>query len=151
MPLIELAARPVETVDRSCTLAEAARLMVERSVGSLVITDAGSKTPTGIVTDRDLVVLLARGLDPQRDTVESLTDSPLETIRLGERLQHVTQKMRKSGVRRLPIVDDEGRLAGIVSLDDVLVLLGREMADLAMTVESELERDRARTGGEGGG
>jgi CBS domain-containing protein len=147
MPLIEMAARSVVTVEADCSLVEAARRMVESSVGSLVIADADRKKPLGIVTDRDLVVLLARGADPKRDTVAPLVRPGLETVSEGETLQHVTQKLRKHGIRRLPIVDEEGRLAGIVSLDDVLVLLGREMADLAMAVEGELANERAAAPG----
>jgi CBS domain-containing protein len=143
MDLIELAAREIETVDTRCTLLEAARRMADESVGCLVITEPGSAVPLGIVTDRDLVMLLARGADPSRDTVASLTTRALETLRVGEDLQQATHKMRKHGVRRLPIVDAEGRLSGIVALDDLLVLLGRGMADLALAVEGELLQERS--------
>jgi len=144
MDLIELAMRKVEVVETGCTLVEAARRMVEHSVGSLVITDASGEVPLGIVTDRDLVVMLARGVDPHRETLAPLTRRELASVRLGEGLQHVTHTMRKHGVRRLPILDAEGRLAGIVSMDDVLVLLGRGVADLAMAVEGELQVERSR-------
>jgi CBS domain-containing protein len=148
MSLIELAARNVETVGPDCTLVEASRRMVENCVGSLVITDPSGEVPLGIVTDRDLVVLLAKGVDPATETLASLTRPHLETVRVGDELQNVTHKMRKHGVRRLPVLDVEGRLAGIVSMDDVLVLLGREMADLALAVEGELAHERAtRSGG----
>jgi CBS domain-containing protein len=143
--LIELAARDVATVEAGCTLLEAARRMAERSVGCLVITDGSGRTPLGIVTDRDLVLLLARGGDPRGETVASLTTRPLETLRADESFQQAAHKMRKHGVRRLPIVDPDGRLAGIVSLDDLLVLLGRGMADLALAVEGELFQERGRS------
>ena len=147
MSLIELAARNVETVEPECTLVEASRRMVECSVGSLLITDPSGEVPLGIVTDRDLVALLAKGADPATETLASLTRSHLETVRVGEQLQHVTHKMRKFGIRRLPVLDVEGRLAGIVSMDDVLVLLGREMADIALAVEGELAHERAAGAG----
>ena len=143
MNQIELAAREVETVDPSCSLLEAARRMADQSVGCLIITDASSEVPLGIVTDRDLVMLMARGVDPSTQTVASLTTRELETLRADEGLQQATHKMRKHGVRRLPILDVEGRLAGIVSMDDLMVLLGRGMADLALAVEGELLHERA--------
>ena len=58
------------------------------------------------------------------------------------RLSDVTRTMREHGVRRLPILDPEGRLAGLIALDDVISLLGRELADVAGTVGEELEHER---------
>lgn len=142
MSLIELAAREVQTVRPDCTLLEASRRMVDDGVGCLVITDGSGEVPLGIVTDRDIVVMLARGADPKLDTLAPLTRRSLETLEAGESLQQVAHKMRKHGVRRLPILDVEGRLAGLVSMDDVLVLLGRGMADLALAVEGELGEAR---------
>jgi len=51
--------------------------------------------------------------------------------------------MRKHGVRRLPITDYRGQLLGIVSLDDIIRLLGREMADISEAIEGELEHERS--------
>lgn len=142
MDLIELAAREVQTVGPGCTLLEASRRMLDHGVGCLVITDPQGSQPLGIVTDRDVVVSLARGADPRVDTVAPLTRRRLEVVRPGEGIQQVAHKMRKHGVRRLPIVDAEGALAGIVCMDDVLVLLGRGMADLALAVEGGLAQGR---------
>jgi signal-transduction protein with cAMP-binding, CBS, and nucleotidyltransferase domain len=94
------------------------------------------------VTDRDLVVILAEGLDPDEATVECLAFRPLRTIGPGASLADAARAMREAGVRRLPIVDLEGRLVGLVSLDDVLVALGREVADVQRAISGELGRER---------
>jgi CBS domain-containing protein len=129
--------------------------MAEHAVGSLVITDPADGSMVGIITDRDLVKMLAEGRDPDADTVSCFVGAPLETVSVNDTLRDVTERMRKHAVRRFPIVDVEGRLVGIVSLDDVLVLLGREMSDVASAVETELERERIieeiRTGSTGSG
>ena len=67
MSISDLMRTPVETVQGSCTIADAARAMLKHSVGALVIADA-SRRPTGIVTDRDLVTMISEGLDPKQAT-----------------------------------------------------------------------------------
>jgi CBS domain-containing protein len=142
MSLAQLTLAPVRTVQPSATVAEAARLMCDQSVGALVITDASGLTPLGIITDRDLVWMIAEGLDARDATVGQFVRSTLHTVRISDSLSDATKKMRENGVRRLPIIDHEGRLLGIVSLDDVLVLLGRELADAAAAIDSELAHER---------
>lgn len=142
MSLVELARRPLRTIEPSCTIREAARQMLEHSVGALVVTDASGTTPLHIVTDRDLVVMLGEGLDPDVATVACLAHKPLQTIEVGASVAEAAHRMREAGVRRLPLVDAEGRLVGIVSLDDVLVDLGREMADIERTIRSEISHER---------
>ena len=142
MSLAKLTLAPVRTIQPSATVAEAACLMCEQSVGALVITDASGVTPLGIITDRDLVWMISEGFDARETTVDQFVRSPLQTVRVSESLSDATKKMRESGVRRLPIVDQEGRLLGIVSLDDILVLLGRELADAAAAISGELEHER---------
>ena len=142
MSLRDLTCRSVQTVEPMTSLRDAARLMVEHAVGSLVITAPADGSPVGIITDRDLVKMLAEGRDPESDTVSCFFGAPLETVSVNDTLREVTERMRKHAVRRFPIVDAEGRLVGIVSLDDVLVFLGREMSDVASAVETGLERER---------
>lgn len=131
----------VATVEPGFTLLEAARRMIHRNVGALVLIDDRSQ-PVGIITDRDLVVLLAEGVDPSQATIGCFAGQMLQTASVVDSIRDVTEKMRKHGVRRLPVVDSEGRLAGIVALDDILVLLGRELADVAETIENELSHER---------
>jgi CBS domain-containing protein len=140
--LAELTHRPLRTIGPSCTIREAARRMIEHSVGALVITDPSGTTPLHIVTDRDLVVMLGEGLDPDQGTVDCLAYKPLQTIGIGASLADAARAMRAAGVRRLPIVDSERRLVGVVSLDDVLVALGREMSDVEKAIRSEIAHER---------
>jgi CBS domain-containing protein len=143
MALEEIVRKPARTIEPGRTLVEAAQEMIRHSVGALVISDAADAEPTGIVTDRDLVVMLAEGLDPETATVDCLVKAPLTTVPLSATLRETTELMRKAGVRRLPVLDAAGRLLGLVSLDDVLRTLGRELSDLAMAVTEELEHERA--------
>jgi CBS domain-containing protein len=142
MSLAELAQKALYTVTPTDKVARAARLMCEHSVGALVISDESGVTPLGVITDRDLVWMVAEGLDPKVAVVAQFVGAPLHTARVTDGLAEVTRKMREHGVRRLPIVDSENRLIGLVSLDDVLVLLGRELADVAGTITSEIEHER---------
>ena len=141
MSLAQLTLAPVRTIQATATVAEAARVMCEQCVGALVITDASGVTPLGIITDRDLVWMIAEGLDAREAIVGQFARGALQTIHVSENLSDATQKMRDSGVRRLPIVDQENRLLGIVSLDDILVLLGRELADAAAAITGEWKHE----------
>lgn len=142
MSLTELTQKPVYTVQPGDTVAKAARLMCDHSVGALVIADASGMTPLGVITDRDLVWMIAEGLDPRVAEVGQFVRSALHTARVSDSLSEVTHKMREHGVRRLPIVDQEARLLGMVSLDDVLVLLGRELGDAAEAITGEIAHER---------
>jgi len=142
MSLTKLTQKPVYSVQPTDTVAKATPLMCDHSVGALVITDATGVTPLGVITDRDLIWMIAEGLDPQVAEVGQFVHAPLHTARVTDSLSEVTHKMREHGVRRLPIVDQEGRLIGLVSLDDVLVLLGRELADAAGAISGEMAHER---------
>jgi CBS domain-containing protein len=142
MNINDIVGRPVRAVRPSNTLVEAAGLMCRHSVGALILTDESEETPLGVVTDRDLVWMISEGLDPATATVDELVRAPLETIGIAESLSDATTRMRRAGVRRLPVVDAEGRLVGLLSLDDVLALLGRELADIAEGIRGELAHER---------
>jgi CBS domain-containing protein len=149
MSISDLMRTPVQTVQGSCTIADAARAMVKHSVGALVIADASGR-PTGIVTDRDLVTMISEGLDPKQATLGSLVRPPLVTANIDDNLAAITKRMKSAGVRRIPIVDRDGALAGIVSLDDLLIAMAqtfsgiaREVSDVAGALKAEFIHEHA--------
>jgi len=109
--------------------------MRDRNVGAVVVVE-GQK-PVGIITDRDLALALgARGV-ASGAPVQNVMTAPVRTIPEAAGIFGATQCMRDAGVRRLPIVDKDGHLTGIVSLDDLLRLLGGELYNLAEGVRHE--------------
>lgn len=130
---------------RSGSIVEAAQLMREHHVGDLVVVDeqAGRRVPVGIVTDRDLVVeILAKQVEPGAVTIGDIMSTELVIARESDGLFDTLQRMRAKGVRRVPVVDAGGALAGIVAVDDFLDLLSEEITALARLVSREQARER---------
>lgn len=120
----------------SGTLADAAKLMDERNVGTIVI--AEGDRPVGIVTDRNIALALGRkGMSPL-DPIQKLMRCPVTTIAAHDGIFKATQMMRETGLRRLVVMDAAGKMCGIVSLDDLLFLLGRELNNMAQVVRPEV-------------
>jgi len=111
-------------------------LMKEHNVGTIVIVECGK--PIGIVTDRDLA--LAFGVDrvATESPVAEVMTTPITTITQDKDLYDATWYMQSYHVRRLPIVDEDGRLVGIVTTDDLLKLLGHELSNLAEGIQPSL-------------
>lgn len=112
-----MTASPV-TISPEALVGDAARVMAEKGIGSLVVVERGA--PVGILTERDLVVkVLAKdnGHCPVRDVMTS----PVVTIRPETDVFEATRKMLKFGIRRLPVVDGS-RLVGIVTERDLLAV-----------------------------
>jgi CBS domain-containing protein len=138
MPIDRLLRRPVKTLPPEATCQEAAALMRDENVGAIVV--AEESRPLGVVTDRDLVVrVIAAGADATRVLVrEVMTGEPIFVS--GERsLEQAIAAMRDLAIRRVPIVDANGKLRGLVSMDDLLVLLAEQFSDLAHTIRKEIE------------
>jgi CBS domain-containing protein len=105
-----------------------------------VVKEAGQ--PTGIVTDRDLVVrVLARGIDPTTATLGRFVTYDPITVSLYDGIETAAERMRTHGVRRLPIVDENGDIVGIVTADDLLILLGGELAAISEGIENRSDAD----------
>ncbi len=105
---------------------QAASLMRHRHVGALVVVDNPTveSAPLGVVTDHDLVVeVLGNGLDPAKTTVGSLMRTPVVIANETEDTAQVIERMRAHGVRRLPVVAGDGKVVGIITLNDLLRLL----------------------------
>jgi CBS domain-containing protein len=133
---IENFAKPVITVAPHDPLELVARNMDEHNVGAVIVVD--HEQPVGIVTDRDLALALSVGGATARTHAAGVMTTPVETIVTGESVYQATQIMRDRHVRRLAVVDDEGELIGIVTLDDLLRLLSRELANLVEGIVPEM-------------
>lgn len=140
-----LATPIVVTANPETTAAQAARLMREHHVGSLVVVDADvdSGRPLGIVTDRDLVLaVMAEDLDASLFTVGDLmsTDLALATGDAGLMLAVTTLRERR--LRRLIVVDDAGRVTGVLTLEDLLDALATELGTLVQALRGARDRER---------
>jgi CBS domain-containing protein len=106
------------TVEPDASVVEAARTMRERDTGIVPVVENGKLI--GTVTDRDIVVrLIAEGRDPGSATVREIASTDLVTVDPQQELDEGLRLMAQHKVRRLPVVEDDGRLVGIVSQADV--------------------------------
>lgn len=143
----EFCNRNVVFMTRDESVREAARLMREHHVGDIVVIEQrqDARVPTGIVTDRDLVVeILARDVDPDRLTVGDIMTYELLTTGEEDDLLDAIRRMRHEGVRRLPVVDVSGALQGILTVDDMVELLSEQVTGLAGLISREQQRERDR-------
>jgi CBS domain-containing protein len=140
MPIGEICSREVYYATRDTTVQEGAELMRKHHVGDLVIADknGGGTMPVGIVTDRDIVIsVTALKLDPSVITLGDIMGMELVTAQEDQGLAEVIEVMKMKGVRRVPVVDRQGALCGILSSDDVAELLAREFSNLADLVSRQ--------------
>jgi CBS domain-containing protein len=127
----------VETVDADAALVDAARLMHDRDIGDVVVTDHGSVA--GIATDRDLAIRgTARVANPIETPVREVMSDDLVVATTDQTVDEAIDLMREHALRRLPVVED-GRLAGIVSLGD-LAVQGEEGSVLGQISAAEPSR-----------
>jgi CBS domain-containing protein len=107
-----------QSVEPSTTVVEAARLMRDSDVGSLPVVENGKVI--GMVTDRDIAIrAVAEGKDPQGTNVGDVSSGDLVTIDPQQDLSEALRLMARHQVRRLPVVEEDGRLVGVVAQADV--------------------------------
>ena len=128
-------------LNESSSVNEAARIMRQHDVGCVVMTKntLASALPSGIVTDRDLAIrFLAKDAGDEK-TLRDIQSMPLVTCHADATIDELVAIMLGSHVRRVPILDEEGQLIGIVCLDDVMAAL----AELMQRVSRALTGERA--------
>jgi CBS domain-containing protein len=138
MTTLRCFARKVVTAAPTTPLAQVACLMEEHNVGAVVITE--QQKPVGIVTDRDLALALgARGHSPQTP-VARVMSTPVKTLPQDAGVfYYAARTLMEEEVRRMPIVDDDGWLVGIITLDDLLRVTVRELSYLIEGIKPEME------------
>lgn len=131
----------VVTVGRHASVYEVARRMQREAVGCVVVLD-DEALPVGILTDRDLALrIVAADRDPGSTTAEGVMSQPLIAVQASDPLERVVACMSEHGIRRVPVLQ-EGHVTSIVTLDDLLSHLGRELDGLGTSVNSAFVQSR---------
>jgi CBS domain-containing protein len=135
--------RAVVTATLDDTVLDVARRMRDQKVGCVVVIRDGH--PVGILTDRDIVLrIVAERLDPDAVLVSSIVTYDAVTIARTDGFETAVRAMREHGVRRVPIVDADGRVTGIVTADDLVALLGSELSSLGDAIASNVDGSESR-------
>jgi predicted transcriptional regulator len=140
MPIGDICVRDTITCNRDTKIHQVLQLMRQHHVGSVVVTEDhnGKQVPVGIITDRDIVTsVVAVRLDPTIFSVGDLVIRQIVTVQEDCAVFEAIQEMCKHGVRRLPVVNQEGTLAGIVAVDDLIGFLAGEMSALSKLIVKE--------------
>jgi len=147
MRISEICNREVVVVDGTCTLLEAAKIMRQHHVGSIVVVDGtGDKAkPIGILTDRDVVIeILAEDVAMDSVAVKDVMSPEIVLAQEDDELWETVQRIRDKGIRRLPVVNKKGYLIGIVTADDIIELLAEVFNDLAALIKRGQRREERR-------
>lgn len=129
--------REVDTADEDESAQVAAQRMHARNVGSLVVVNRACE-PVGIITDRDLTVrVVADGLDAALTRISEVMTRRPKTILEETPIEEALRVMRAGSFRRLPVVCSSGKVVGVITLDDILELLGREFRDVHELLHQE--------------
>ncbi len=137
MSLSTICTRQVDTAELQESVWQVAERVRQRTVGCLIVVDKSGK-PIGIVTDRDLVMrVLAAGRDPHATLVADVMTRHPDVILEMLNVQAAVSLMRRGRFRRLPVVDSNGSLVGLLTLDDVLRSLTEQFRHISAILQSE--------------
>ena len=140
----EICTRNVVICTTGTSIVDAAHLMRQHHVGDLVVVEErnGKRIPTGVVTDRDLVVeIVALNAPLENLTIDDIKSRELITAKESDDVLDVLEQMQRHGIRRIPVVDNYGALAGIVTLDDLLEILAEELGTMVKLISRERSRE----------
>jgi len=139
MNVASICTRLPETITPADTVLSVARQMLEHEVGSLVVAGEDG-VPEGIVTDRDIVLrCVAEELRPDKTEVRRIMTLEVHTVHEDAPIEVALEQMADKEVRRLVVVNDAGRVAGIVSLDDMLEGIVESTADVGRLLRRQVQ------------
>ena len=135
MPVGDLGPEEVVTADRGENIGDVAETLDTEGVGAVVI--AEEDEPIGIVTDRDIALAVSERDDVGSLTAEQvMTEDPV-TLQEDEEAIELSRTIGEENVRRIPLVDENGQLTGIVTLDDLIATIGEQLDNISDTIETQ--------------
>lgn len=126
----------VVTATPETPISQVAASLRNHDVGCVVVAEDEAR-PVGILTDRQLALELTDEFDPDRVLARELMTPDPVTVERGTDVFQMLQTMAANEVRRLPVVDEDGALDGLVAFDDIIQLLGTEMGTAAALIDAQ--------------
>lgn len=134
MPVEHLAVDPV-TAPPEATIPQVAEILTAEGVGSVIVEE--DEHPVGMITDRDIAAAVAHHDELAGLEARTVMSEDPATIHGDAEAVELPKRMAEARVRRLPVVDDDGRLTGVATLDDVVATTGEELEDVATVIEAQ--------------
>lgn len=130
----DLCTRLVVWCGPNTSVVDAAKMMRDAHIGNIVVVEprGADRVPIGVVTDRDIVVqVIAKDIEPGSLKVSDIMSREVYTVAEEEPASQTIDRMRFTGVRRLPVVNKQGALVGVIALDDLLRHLAEDLTAIA--------------------
>lgn len=132
--------RELAFLTRDASLQEAAMMMRNQHVGEVIVVDKrdGNYIPVGIVTDRDLVIeIMALEVDVEQISIGNIMGLELITVNEDYSLSDTLDIMQQHGVRRLPVVNCNGILSGLIDMELILNVLCQDLGKMLELINTE--------------
>jgi len=143
MSVLDHCRRTTCKVTKDASARRVARILRDEHVGSVFVVE--NDKPIGVVTDRDITVrVLAAGKDPDECKAGEIMSSPAYTLPITAEIGEAAHAMRGHGVRRIAVVTADGKLFGIIAMDDLLIRFARQFSMLSRTVRKEQQNEGQR-------
>ncbi len=140
MPVGHLGPDEVVTAERDTRIIDVARTLDSENVGALVVVE--DDEPVGLVTDRDVALAITESDDVGSLTAEDVMTPDPVTLHEGEEGMEISRTIDEHDVRRIPVVDEDGKLTGIVTLDDLVATIGEQLDHVSDTIEAQSPKYR---------
>jgi CBS domain-containing protein len=136
MLAVDAVRKPLVTVAVDDSIARAAQLMDDHAVGALVVFDGDR--PVGIVTDRDIAIRAVAGGVPNDARVDAVMSPGVIALPAGAELRRALPIFHSHAIRRLPLVDDEGKIVGVLTTDDLLIDLVADLGEIMRPITGQV-------------
>jgi len=137
MTIAKICKKPMVTISADASIVNAAIAMKQNNIGNVVVVK--NQQPIGILTDRDIVVKIAAADINLTDIkVSDVMSEQLFTLPAEADIAEAINAMRDKGVRRAPIVDQQNKVVGIATVDDLVILLANELKGLTDIIERQI-------------
>lgn len=137
MSLAKICKKPIVTISDDASLINAALAMKQNNIGDVIVIK--NDKPVGILTDRDIVIKVAANDVAFADIkVSDVMSGQLLLLKAEQEVKEAINAMREKGVRRAPVIDEQNKLIGIATVDDLLILLAGELKELSDIVAGQV-------------